>query len=315
MIRRKDETRTIQHSALINQMKKANGQTDKKPKKKPPLNAGKQQVPKNNQKEQKGKVNPKPQTRPKRNLEGREVVITLRNISKTFKVREKNTDSIRAKVMNVFSSNALKEIKAVQNVNLEIRKGEFFGIIGRNGSGKSTLLKIIMGAIRADKGGELETKGRMMRLSLGMGFDPMLTARENVYINASILGLTFKEIGEKFDEIIAFAELKRFVDTPVKFYSRGMKSRLGFAVAVHADADIFLMDEFFGGVGDANFRKKSEKVFKQAFLKGRTIIHVSHQLETIKKHCDRAMVMHQGKVMGIGKPQEMIEVYQEVLKG
>jgi len=293
-------------------MKETNEQKNKKTK--PPIGVGKAQRGQKNRQPRQGNARRKQQIRPKRNLEGRETVITLKNISKTFKIREKNTDSIRAKVMNVFSANPAKEVKAVRDVNLEIRRGEFFGIVGRNGSGKSTLLKIIMGAIRADEGGEVETKGRMMRLSLGMGFDPMLTARENIYINASILGLTFKEIEEKFDEIIAFAELKNFVDTPVKFYSRGMRSRLGFAIAVHADADIFLMDEFFGGVGDANFRKKSESIFSKAFLEGRTIIHVTHQMATIKKHCDRAMVMHHGEVMGIGTPEKMIEVYKEVLK-
>jgi len=204
-----------------------------------------------------------------RDLSDKEVVIRLKDINKTFYIREKGADSIREKVFGLFSNNAKKEVKAIQDINLEIRKGEFLGIIGRNGSGKSTLLKIIMGAIRPDEGGEVITQGRMMRLSLGMGFDPKLTARENIYINASILGLTSKQVNEKFDEIIGFAELYGFVDTPVKYYSRGMKSRLGFAIAVHADADIFLMDEFFGGVGDANFKKKSEEIFAKSFLDSR----------------------------------------------
>jgi len=249
-----------------------------------------------------------------RDLDGKEVVIRMKNVNKTFYVREKGADSIREKVFGMFSSNGKKQIIAIKDVNLEVRKGEFLGIIGRNGSGKSTLLKIIMGAIRPDKGGEVTTQGRMMRMSLGMGFDPKITARDNIYVNASILGLTSKQVNEKFDEIIEFAELKRFVDTPVKFYSRGMRSRLGFAIAVHADADIFLMDEFFGGVGDANFRKKSEEIFAKSFIEGRTIVHVSHQLATISKHCDRVILIEQGMIHKVGTPKEVIAAYQELMK-
>lgn len=256
----------------------------------------------------KGKVSPV------QDWSDKEVVIRLKDISKTFFIREKGADSIREKIFNVFSGNNRKEIKAVQDVNLEIRKGEFLGIIGRNGCGKSTLLKIIMGAIRSDKGGEVTTHGRMMRLSLGMGFDAKLTARENVYINASILGLTIREVDERFDEIIEFAELQNFIDTPVKFYSRGMKSRLGFATAVHADADIFLMDEFFGGVGDVNFKKKSEDVFAKSFIEGRTIVHVSHNMGSIRQHCDRVVLMEKGAIYKIGKPKEVIPVYRELMQ-
>lgn len=249
-----------------------------------------------------------------RNLSDREVVINLKDVNKTFYIREKGADSIREKIMGMFSKNSKKQLKAIKDVNLEIRKGEFLGIIGRNGSGKSTLLKIIMGAIRPDKGGEVITHGRMMRLSLGMGFDPKLTARENIYINASILGLTSKHVDEKFDEIIEFAGLKNFVKTPVKFYSRGMKSRLGFAIAVHAEADIFLMDEFFGGVGDANFKQKSAEIFAKSFLEGRTIIHVSHQMKTIREHCDRVILMEQGTIYKVGTPKEVVPVYWELMK-
>jgi len=257
---------------------------------------------------------PEGQTPNVHDLSDREVVIRLKDINKTFFINEKGGDSIRDKVFGMFSGNAKKQLKAMDDVNLEVRKGEFLGIIGRNGSGKSTLLKVIMGAIRPDKGGEVTTHGRMTRLSLGMGFDPKLSARENIYINASILGMTFKEIERKFDEIIEFAELKGFVNTPVKFYSRGMKSRLGFAIAVHADADIFLMDEFFGGVGDVNFKKKSEEIFAKSFLEGRTIIHVSHQMKTIRQHCDRVILMEKGAIYKIGTPKEVVPVYWKLMK-
>lgn len=240
-----------------------------------------------------------------------DVVIKVEDVSKTFYVAENNQDSIRDRVFNIFKGNSKREIKALQNINLEIKRGEFFGIIGRNGSGKSTLLKLIMGAFPPDKGGKITTKGKMIRLALGMGFDPNLSARDNIYINASILGLTFKRIGLIFDDIIGFAELEKFVDTPVKFYSSGMRSRLTFSIAVHAEADIFLMDEFFGGVGDISFRKKSEEVFQNAFLDGRTIIHVSHQMKTIREHCDRVMFLKKGQVNQIGTVDKILPIYQK----
>lgn len=240
------------------------------------------------------------------------IVISLKNISKTFHIRDANTMTIREKAFNAFKKTHKRKIEALKNINLEIKKGEFFGIIGHNGSGKSTLLHIISGGYPADKGGHVKIEGKFMRLSLGLGFDPELTARENIYVNGSILGLTFKKIGEKFNEIIEFSELQNFVDTKVKYYSSGMKSRLMFSIAVHAEADIFLMDEFFGGVGDEKFRKKSEKVFEESVIKGRTIIHVSHSLGTIKKHCDRVLVLNKGEAVFIGSPDEAIEIYKNL---
>jgi len=242
------------------------------------------------------------------------VAIRLSDVSKTFKIFEKNNGSIRDKVFNIFSGNSMRKIKALDDINLEIQKGEFFGVIGHNGSGKSTLLKIILGAYPPDKGGNIQVNGRIIRLALGMGFDPQLSARDNVYLNASLLGLTFKEIGKKFEEMIAFAELEDFVDTKVKYYSSGMRSRLAFAVAVHVDADILLIDEFFGGVGDIAFKKKSEQVFKDRLLTGRTIVFVSHNLNTIEKFCERVAVIQQGKLVAQGTPKEVIPLYKEKFK-
>lgn len=244
----------------------------------------------------------------------KETAIRLKDISKTFSVYEKNQNSIRDKVFNVLQPNHLRKIEALKGVSLEIEKGEFFGIVGRNGSGKSTLLKIIMGAIQPDTGGSVEVHGRMIRLALGMGFDPELTARDNVYLNASLLGLTFKQIGKKFHEIIAFAELEDFVETKIKFYSSGMYSRLAFSVAVLADADIFLMDEFFGGVGDSRFKEKSEQVFKESLVKGRTIVHVGHNLEMIEKHCQRVLLLNNGTPIGIDEPGVILKEYAKLMK-
>ena len=213
-----------------------------------------------------------------------------------------------------FISLPKKKIKALSNINLEIRKGEFFGIVGRNGSGKSTLLHIMSGAYQPDPGGKSELKGKYMRLALGLGFDPELTARENVYLNGAILGISMKQIGRKFSSIIEFAELQDFADTKLKYFSSGMVTKLKFSVAVNAEADIFLMDEFFGGVGDLRFKSKSEKVFEESIVKGRTIVHVSHSLNTIRKHCTRVLLLDKGKMIMVGEPDEVLEKYKQIVK-
>jgi len=247
-------------------------------------------------------------------MEQQEIAIDIRNVSKTYKVFEANSDSIRNIAFNIFKFKRRTEFIALQQLNLKIKKGEFFGIIGRNGSGKSTLLDMIMKNLQTDKGGEINTYGKMMKLSLGMGFDPNLTGRENVYVNGAVLGLSFKKIGLKFDEIFEFAELENFVDTKVKNYSKGMRMRLAFAVAIHAEADIFLFDEFFGGVGDLRFKKKSDEVFEKSMLKNKTVIIVSHNLGVVKKHCPRCLCLDKGKIISIGPTEEMIKIYKETIK-
>ena len=243
-----------------------------------------------------------------------ESAIHLKNVNKTFTIRDKDSDSLHGKIISLITHSKKREIQALRNINLDIKKGEFFGIMGHNGSGKSTLLRIMSGGYPPDPGGIVQVKGRFMLLSLGMGFNMQLTARENIYLNASILGLSLKQIGRVFREIIAFAELDEYVDTQVKYFSSGMLSRLKFAIAVHAEADIFLMDEFFGGVGDARFREKSEEVFHESMIKGRTIVHVSHMAKTIEKHCSRVLLLHKGEIVGIGTPEEIIKEYRSLSK-
>lgn len=248
------------------------------------------------------------------NREHSNIAIKLENVSKTFRIRDKETDTIRDGLFSFFLPNPIREIKAVQNISVEIPKGEFFGIIGKNGSGKSTLINLMTGAYPPDKGGKVHMNGKYIRLSLGMGFNPELTARQNIYTNASILGISFKEIGKRFDEILDFAELHDFVNTKVKYFSKGMKSRLSFAIALHADADIFLMDEFFGGVGDKQFNKKCREVFKKSFVDGRTIIHVSHQMKNITRFCSRVLLLDKGKPVILGTPEEVIKTYNQMNK-
>jgi ABC-2 type transport system ATP-binding protein len=235
-----------------------------------------------------------------------DIAIKLENINKTFTLHNRG-NTIRERFLSIFTGKNSRKLKALQNINLEIKKGEFFGIIGLNGSGKSTLIQIMNGAIPPDKGGKVTVNGKSMRLALGMGFNDELTARQNIMINSSVLGMSIKEIKAKMDEMIAFADLQEFSDTPVKYYSSGMKSKLMFSIAVNAEADIFLMDEFFGGVGDQNFKKKADEVFHEQLVKGRTIVHVSHQLETIKKYCDRVVLLEKGRIVKIGTTDEVLK--------
>ncbi len=243
-----------------------------------------------------------------------DISIELKNVSKTYTILDKNSQSLHGQIISLITHTKKRQIKALHSIDLEIKKGEFFGIMGHNGSGKSTLLKIMSGAYPPDKGGVVKMNGRFMLLTLGLGFNMQLTARENIYLNASILGLTLREIGKVFDNIVTFAELEKFVDTQVKYFSSGMLSRLKFAIAVHAEADIFLMDEFFGGVGDERFKKKSEEVFHESLVKGRTIVHVSHSVKTILDNCHRVLLLDGGHPIGIGKPEEIVKEYQKLMK-
>lgn len=239
-----------------------------------------------------------------------EVVIELSNISKTYKINERSSSTIKERLRTVFSTNNTRHIHALQDINLKIHRGETIGIIGRNGSGKSSLLNIIMGSIPPNRGGRVVTHGKIMRLALGMGVDPNLSARDNIYVNASILGLSFKEIGTIFHDIISFAGLEQFIDTPVKKYSSGMRQRLMFSIAVYAKADIFLLDEFFGGTGDDDFRQKSDQAFKEKILAGHTIVIVSHSMAIIKKYCTRVVWIHQGKMMYQGEAAATLAAYK-----
>lgn len=239
------------------------------------------------------------------------IAIKVENLSKTFKIWEKGQRTIKDSILRFYQQKGnVRKIQALKDINFEVKKGEFFGIIGRNGSGKSTLLKVLMGAYKPDAGSKISIEGKVIRLAMGLGFDGNLSARENIYINGSVLGLSFKKIGLIFQEIIDFSDLHDFVETPVKHYSSGMMAKLKFAIALHAEADIFLMDEIFGGVGDISFQQKSSERFNQSILQGRTIIFVSHGLRHVEKFCDRVMLLNHGDQIAIGKPSEIIPLYK-----
>jgi len=243
-----------------------------------------------------------------------DVVIKLENVSKTFTIRDKVSGNMLFKFWAFLSGKNKRRIEAVKNVSLEIKRGEFVGIIGTNGSGKSTLIHLMTGVYKPDKGGTTTIDGNFIRLSLGMGFNNQLTARENVFLNGSVMGVSIKKLNENFSKIIEFSELKKFVNTKLKYFSRGMKARLAFAVAIHNDADIILMDEFFGGVGDEKFKARSDKIFQESFVKGRTIVHVSHNLRTIKEYANRAILLHEGECLGVGTPDEILDLYKRTIK-
>ncbi|MFQ6081886.1 MAG: ABC transporter ATP-binding protein [Candidatus Aminicenantia bacterium] len=199
-------------------------------------------------------------------------------------------------------------IFALESVNLEVKNGTTFGVIGENGSGKSTLLKVVAG-ITKPTSGKIEVNGRVSALiELGAGFHPEITGRENVYINGIMLGLSKKEISEKFDEIVKFAELEDFIDAPVKTYSSGMYMRLGFAVAINVNPDILLVDEVLA-VGDASFVPKCLDKISDFRRRKKTILFVSHDLPTVEQICDQVMWLKKGKVQMIGEPKRVVDAY------
>lgn len=229
-------------------------------------------------------------------------------LSKTFLIQHERITTLRGLFINMLKKRTSERFKALDGVSFAVKKGECFGIIGRNGSGKSTLLKILAGIYRADCG-EVEVHGRISPfLELGIGFHHELSGRDNVLLNGAVLGLTQKEIAARFDEIVAFAELERFIDQKIKNYSSGMQVRLAFSVAVHVDRDILLMDEVLA-VGDANFQQKCLREFQRYRHQGKTVILVTHDIGSVIQYCNRAMLMRNGRIEKIGDPKEVCAVY------
>lgn len=231
-------------------------------------------------------------------------VVTVRDIAKRFVVHKDK--SLKERVVNARTSRAQKvDFWALQDINLDIHSGETIGLVGANGSGKSTLLKVIGGILTPDRG-EVMLRGRLAALlELGAGFHPDLTGRENVYLNAAILGLTEAETQRHFDEIVAFSGIEDFIDTQVKFYSSGMYVRLAFAVAVHVDPDILLVDEVLA-VGDEPFQHKCMEKIHEFQDDGRTIILVSHSASQVAEVCDRAVMLEHGRIVVDSSTDEVL---------
>jgi ABC-type polysaccharide/polyol phosphate transport system ATPase subunit len=236
--------------------------------------------------------------------------ITVRNLSKTFRLPQERRGTLRERFMKFHVRNQREVRKTLDNISFEIQQGEFFGIIGRNGSGKSTLLKILAGIYLPDKGSEFSIHGPIApMLELGVGFNPELTGRENVYLNATILGLTRSQIHACYDEIVRFAELENFMELQVKHYSSGMSVKLAFAVAAQIDAPIMLLDEVLA-VGDFVFQEKCFAYFEECKKRGKTIILVTHSPSSMKRFADRALLIHQSKIEMIGDPHDVLKRYQ-----
>lgn len=252
-----------------------------------------------------------------------DVVIRVENLSKLYRLGElhKQTNSFRDRVTQAFSRLAPKNrrssvgshpldtsIWALKDVSFEVKKGEVLGIIGRNGAGKSTILKILS-RITNPTEGKAWINGRVgSLLEVGTGFHPELTGRENIYLNGTILGMKKAEISRKFDEIVSFAELEKFIDTPVKRYSSGMYVRLAFAVAAHLEPEILLIDEVLA-VGDANFQKKCLGKMNSIAKKGRTVLFVSHNMSSIVRLCDRTILLNEGCIVKDGLSIQVVNDY------
>ena len=235
------------------------------------------------------------------------VAIEVKDLYKNFTVYYDKANTIKERLIR-FGKGKKEEREILKGINLEIKKGDVVGLIGVNGSGKSTLLKLMTKIIYPTKG-TVETQGKLTSLlELGAGFHPDFSGRENIYFNASIFGLTKKEIDKRLDQIIEFSELQNFIDNPVRTYSSGMYMRLAFSVAINVDAEILLIDEILS-VGDQHFQEKCFKKIEELKAEGKTIVFVTHGMGAVKRFCTRAVWLHQGKIKMDGKTDEVIEEY------
>jgi ABC-type polysaccharide/polyol phosphate transport system, ATPase component len=206
-----------------------------------------------------------------------------------------------------------KDFWALKDVHFEVEKGDRIGILGLNGAGKSTLLKVIAGVLKATEG-SVSTKGRVVPLlELGAGFDLQYTGAENIFLYGAVLGYSREFIKSKYNEIVEFSELGDFIDVPVKNYSSGMKTRLGFSIATVVDPEILILDEVFA-VGDAKFRNKSEKKIKSMFKQGVTVLFVSHSIEQVKSICNKAILLEKGTLIAEGDVNDICQIYEAKLK-
>jgi len=238
--------------------------------------------------------------------------IELKNVWKEFEMNKENPMTLKEKFVNLSKKSESVKIQVLKNINLKVRYGECLGILGKNGSGKTTLLKVIAGILQPEKG-EVIVRGKLAPiLSLGFGFQRELTARENVFLYASVLGLTKKQIEEKYDEIVKFSELENMMNVKLKNFSDGMVMRLAFSIAFHVDGDILLIDEALS-VGDAAFQNKCLEKIKELKKEGKTILIVSHSTSDIKKFCDKALILDEGKIIAYGDSNEICRKYESMV--
>src|SRR3954469_3757549 len=237
--------------------------------------------------------------------------VVVDGVSKTFRLPHERVHTLKERVLHPFRGKGATPLAALKDVSFGVKPGEFFGIVGRNGSGKSTLLKCMAAIYRVDQGA-IYIDGRVSTfIELGVGFNPDLPARENVMINATMLGLTPKEARRRFDEVIDFAELHNFIDLKLKNYSSGMMVRLGFATMIQIDAEILLIDEVLA-VGDAAFQQKCFDEFARIRRDGKTVLLVTHDMAAVRRFCDRALLLEHGVVVEDGDPERVGNRYLEL---
>lgn len=241
-------------------------------------------------------------------------VLKVEDVSMRFNLSKEKIDNLKELVIKKIKGQVTyKEFWALQDVTFSVEKGDRVAILGLNGAGKSTLLKIISGVFKPTSG-TVTRKGRIAPLlELGAGFDPQYTGKENIFMYGAVLGFSKEFIKEKYDEIVEFSELGEFIDVPLKNYSSGMKAKLGFSIATVVDADILILDEVLS-VGDAKFKKKSEKKMMSLFEKGVTVLFVSHSLNQVKRICNKAILLEHGKIIAQGDIADVCAIYEEKIK-
>lgn len=244
-----------------------------------------------------------------------DIAISVNGVNKSFKLPHEKNTSAKSAFINVFrGKSTFEKQRVLQDISLEIKKGEFFGVIGRNGSGKSTLMKLLAGIYSPDSG-HIRIAGKLTPfIELGVGFNPELTGRENVYLNGALLGFNRKEMQAMYDEIVDFAEIEKFMDQKLKNYSSGMQVRLAFSIAIRAKSDILLIDEVLA-VGDLGFQEKCYKFFEEIKKSGRTVVFISHDGGAIEQFCDRVAIVDKSKLVDIGEAREMVLKYGAIVAG
>jgi ABC-type polysaccharide/polyol phosphate transport system ATPase subunit len=240
-----------------------------------------------------------------------DVAVRVDGVSKTFRLPLEQVSTLKERVLHPMRRQRHEELRALRDVSFDVGTGQVFGIVGRNGSGKSTLMKCLAGIYQADAG-EMWLRGRMAPfIELGVGFNPDLTAHDNVLINAVMLGLTPEQARERYSSIMDFAELHEFAELKLKNYSSGMQVRLAFSVMVHVDADLLLIDEVLA-VGDAAFQQKCFDVLDRSREEGRTILLVTHDMDQVQRFCDRALLLHRGRVVAVDDPRTVAREYMRL---
>lgn len=243
-----------------------------------------------------------------------DIAISVKNLHKSFKLPTEQAFGLKQAIFNRLRGiKGYKNQKVLRGLNFEIKKGDFIGIVGRNGSGKSTLLKILAGIYYPEKG-TITIDGNLVPfIELGVGFNPELTGRENVYLNGALLGFSNEEMDTMYDDIWEFAELKDFQDQKLKNYSSGMQVRLAFSIAIRARGDILLLDEVLA-VGDAAFQEKCNNYFASLRDSNQTVILVTHSMENVRKFCDRAILIENGEIIKDGNPDKVADAYLKLWK-